>query len=577
MISDSNKINYWFLLCWFLITCWLLLSAFLTQAEYADGYSTIVNGRYLYGDSEFASFQRGPLAGLAMWPVELFIDWMIEWNPMDVRPYHFYSALLHSLYVLGCWILLKSIVPGQSKHAGTAQLLAFVAAILSVVFYAYAPYLNHDIIPGLLFLVMICLFHSWFDKPSIKISFWIVLIGTAATFIKQTYAVFWVVLIIYAVIAYVCKWDEQRVTGRKLSILFVLACFSAMLSWLGWGVWLATQMPNEPLILRPWLMVNEIFEMFDPADQIIPVFPKSLYLRNIYNYGICAVLLVIPGLISAYRSHDPRLRMIAICWLLGVAIMQLITFKEVRYLLFLAPLTAVLIFPIIQYMLKRRMLTIILIILVLIDQYRGWSLAAKQLISTARVNVTQFINAPDNKGRVIVSEHLSFIYMADSPLERDMYHGLYHISSLNLYLMHEGRMDIVELKDPRNLGQVGIKPGDRVYYGNLTLTRRPPWHTTHNKPANADHLRLISGDVVRVQLVRQDNRYTIKNNEGYSVMFIPNKAVGQQMPVISSSGLSMEQAQRLYGDIQTQDDLSVVAVFIKGLCQSEQCAYEQKN
>ena len=571
MVVDAKQANLWFFLCWLFVSCWLLASALLTQGEYGDGYTTIANGRYLFGDSATHNAQRGPLAALAMWPVELFINWT-EWNPVDVRPYHFYSAFLHSLYLLGCWILLKSTVLRGSKHADTSLLLAIIAALLTVAFYAFAPYLSHDIFPGLLFFVMIYLCHRWLNHSTVKIGLLLVLIGTAVTLIKQTYALFWTVLMLYTVLAYILRWDNRRVTGRKFSLLFTLACISAVFSWLVWSAWLADYWPNELAIVKPWLMANMISERYrDYAG----VFSQDLYIRNIHNYGICAMLLVMPGLINAFRHQDTRLRMIAICWLLSVVIMQFTTFKEVRYLLFLAPLTAVLIVPIIHKACQQPIMITTLIVLLLIDQFRGWSLAAEQLASTASVNVTKFIEAPENAGRAIVSTLLTFIYIADSPLKRDLYHGIYQLTPRVLYLMYENQMDIVKLNNPQNLGKVGVRPGDRVYWANTSVLRIPPWAIKHNKPANYDSVRLISGDAKQMQLVRQNDRYITQHRDAY-VMFIPDQLVGQQLPVISSSGLTFAQTRRLYGD-RLQDSFQVIAVMVKGYCQSELCNYSKNR
>lgn len=571
MLTSTHRTYHWIFFSWLLIIFWLFSSAFLTHGEYGDGYNTISNGRYLYGDSLDYFSQRGPLAALAMWPVELFIDW-VEWNSFDIRPYHIYSAFLHSLYLFGCFILLKSIFPGQFKNASVAPLLTLVSAIMSVTFYAFAPYLNHDIIPGMLFLLMIYLCHCWLDKPTYKIALWLVLIGSAVTFIKQTYALFWSAIIIYALVAYVLHWDKQRVSGQKLTILFVLAVISGILSWFGWGLWLVNVSPGESILIRPWLLIQTIFMLYDPAE-LVSALPRDLYLRNLYNYGIVAMLLVIPGLINAFYRKDACLRMVAVCWLTGVAFMQFIAFKEVRYLLFLAPLTAVLIFPIIQLVLKTRLLTTILIVLLLIDQFRGWQLVTKQLISTAGINVSRFMNAPENKGRMIVSKNLSFVYMADSPLYQDPYHGIYHLAAWHVYLMLENKVDVIDFENPQELEQIDIKAGDRLYYANVVVLRQSPWISDNNIPAQAKYLQLIAGDIERVQLVRKNDAYTIINNSGHDILFIPDKSVRQQLPIISSDVLTMAQVQHLYSDSQGQDHLNVVAVIVKALCRSEQCAY----
>ena len=43
----------WFLLLWLLISVWLLACALLIGSEFGDGYQTMVNARYFFGESEF--------------------------------------------------------------------------------------------------------------------------------------------------------------------------------------------------------------------------------------------------------------------------------------------------------------------------------------------------------------------------------------------------------------------------------------------------------------------------------------------------------------------------------------------
>jgi len=440
--------------------------------------------------------------------------------------------------------------------------------------------LNHDIIPGLLFLIMIFLCHRWLNCATTTTGLWLVSVGAAVTFIKQTFALFWAVLILYAFIAYVLKWDNQRVTVRKLGMLFTLAAISAMLSWLGWGIWLVEAQPiGEPhnvadnsFITQPLALIQTIFKLYGSVE--MPTFSQDLYLRNIHNYGIAAMSLIIPGLIAAFYHQNTRLRMVAVCWVLSVVIMHLIPFKEVRYLLFLAPLTTALILPIIQSIVRQHILIIVFAVFMLIDQGRGWSLAAKQLVSTAEINVTRFFDAPQNNGRAIVSQRLSFVFMADSPLVRDTYHGMYHISAVQLYFMHENNLQVVELSNPQNLGQIGLKSGDRIYYANTMTMRLPPWPIANNRPYAFNDLKLVSGDAVSIEFIRQGDEYIAKGREGQLVMYVPDKTMGQMWPVITSSHLTFKQAQQLYGNGQQLDGLRVVAVMVKGLCQFGQCVYD---
>ena len=467
--AENNNTTRWFYLVWALVSCWLIACAVLVNGEYGDGYQTIVNAHYFFGDSSNYHVERGPLAGMILWPIQAMVEWF-GWNPIDVRPFHFYSALLHILYLFGCWLLLN-----RTRNADLAQLMAFVAAILSVVFYANAPYLSHDIIPGLLFLIMIFLCDRWLDRPTKMLGFQLLLLGTAVTFIKHIYVIFWMALVAYAVIAFVLKWDNQRVSLRKLTVLFVLACISAFSYWIGYGVFIAKALPDVAMLERPLVVINTVWGRY--GSEFSEIFTRDLYLRNAHNYGIAVILLVIPGLVYAVRSHDFRLRMIAVCWLFCFGVMQLVRFHEVRYLAFLAPLSAILILPVIRIALQKRVIGLILILIIAIDQFRGLTLAAEQLASTARINVTRFVDAPVGKGRAFSSRTFSFVYMAASPLSRDPYHGIYHLTSDHMSNLYGEKLEIVKIEDPRDLGIAGIKPGDRVYYSNNIIIRKKQMKT----------------------------------------------------------------------------------------------------
>ena len=69
-LINSHRSERWFLLLWLTICVWLLICAFVVQGEYGDGYQTIVNARFLFGDSPNYYVQRGPLPAIALWPAE---------------------------------------------------------------------------------------------------------------------------------------------------------------------------------------------------------------------------------------------------------------------------------------------------------------------------------------------------------------------------------------------------------------------------------------------------------------------------------------------------------------------------
>ena len=564
--QPTLSIQAWFFLLWFCVCIWLLACAYLVRGESGDGYMTILNARYFFGDSVNPQIQRGPLVGLALWPIEMIASFF-QWSPIDVRPYHFYSGLFHSLYLLGCWFLLKRL-----GGTATARLLAFLAAILSVVFYAYAPYLSHDIIPGFLFLLFIFIFHRWLANPNWQLASCLVLLGLLVTFIKQTYALFWLALVVYSIIAYFLKWNNSFVTGRKLFVLFFLAGISAALCWIGYAIFIAPGIPEEiPFLVRPLALISSISNRFGSPDD---PFAWEIYLINGHNYGLVAMLLVLPGIYMSWRHKDSRLRTIAVCWVISFLVMHLLKFKEVRYLAFLAPLTACLIVPVIGVLLKRRTHVVLLILLVLYDQYRGWGLAARELSSTAKVNVERFIGNPNPQDRIVMSRVLPFVYLAHSPLIKDRYHGVYHFPAHGMPGFFGAGIEVVEVRHPGDLGTLGVKAGDKVYYSTGLAIRVAPWRKD-NEPAELDSLITIVGEARSFELIRKIDHYQIVNGlEAGPILLIPDKSVGQKPPVvIEGSTVALSQVEHLYGGLNDSANLRIMGIVVDKLCHSEQCFF----
>jgi len=555
----------WFVFAWILLSAWLVACALLIGGELGDGYQTIANARYFFGSSPDYYVQRGPLAGLALWPIEIIARTM-QLNPIDVRPYHLYSALLHSGYLLGCWLLIK-----RTGQPFVVRMIAFAAAILSVVFYANAPYLSHDLIPGFLYLLMIFVCDRFIRDPRPSLALQLLLIGTAVTFIKQTYALFWISICVYALLAYLLKWNNSRLNARKLFALLLLAGLSGVLSWLGYGWFLGGHIPEVSLLERPLKLIFSVSTQYKTDGDIADLFPWDLYVRNIHNYGIAAMLMVIPGIVLAFRSDDARMRLIATCWVIGLITLQLVSFREVRYLAFLAPLTAILILPVVAIALKSRAISIALFAVLAIDQYRAISMAAAQLTSTPVMNVTRFVGEMNDQRNYISSDVLSFVFMANSPLSRDRYHGIFHITAELLFRMNEGRLAIRNLKDPRGLGSVGIRPGDRVFFSNMTLVRRPPWDDA-NIPIGMDELIVAAGNAAMVTLKRVGTTYQIEDQLGQFVILVPLPKAEKRMPMIAQRELTKEQIGYFYGSA-TEEKMQVLAIVVDALCQADQCAY----
>jgi hypothetical protein len=566
--SDVNVMHvpsariFWVL--WIVVTAWLLACALLVNGEYGDGYVTIANSRYLFGDNPTYYLHRGPLAAIMLWPVEILVK-LFDVGPFEVTPYHLYSSVLHSIYLLGCWWAIRST--GASP---IARIMAFATAITTVVFYSFSPYLSHDILPGLLFLLMIYIANRWLSEGSRVDAVLLVIIGAAVVLIKQTYALFWVVIVVYGAMAMLFRWDDGRVDWRRFFHLLGLATLSASLTWIGYAWFAAEQWAHIPWYSRPWVLAVVISEIFGENAHLN--FPADLYLRNLHNLGVLAMLLVVPGAVVALRGKNARLRMIAVCWMLSAIVIQFTTFKEVRYLLFFAPLTAVLIVPAIEWAIKRRVLLIAMVLIVGVDQVRGLSAAAKQLTATATIDPVRFFESAGTEGRVVASEIISFVYDARSPLQRDSYHGIYHVGSQLIFELQKGETEVHELVATTDLGMADLQPGDRVYVASAEVRRVAPYRED-NSPNMLPEYIAIAGRAATFKLRRQSDGYIVDGHENSYVMLVPDSGPEKHTPLFSNSTFEVEQLEEVYGSLQDRDTLEVTGVIIDAMCRADSCLY----
>ena len=549
---------------WLLVVSWLFLCAWVIQGETGDGYQTIANSRYLYSGSPDYYGHRGPLAGIVLWPAEIIVS-LLNLKPLDVRPYHFLSALLHSLYLLGCWLLAK-----RQGSAGYAHVAAFVVAILTMVFFANAPFLSHDLIPGLLFLLLIFYYDRWLKNPGIKDSLALILLGFLVTIIKQTFAVFWIALLIYTFLSFLFSWDEKRVTCKKMALLLLFAAISGILSWLSYGLFYANVEPDLHLLLRPAALIKNTGVLF--KEDLENFFPANLYLINLHNYNLAAILLIVPGVIMALKGSDSRLRITAICWIISALVVQSIGFREVRYMAILAPLTFFLIIEPIKYLFEKK-LSLLLLLLVVFDLARTIPFALAHPGFDSRLNMERFFESHEHASRVFAFQNLTFVYLAASPLKNDIYHGIYQVSSDEIYLLNRGKLDVINYSDPGALATLDLQKGDRIFYANNAISRIPPW-SEDNIPRGLSELVMVAGEIDAVKLIRKHNGFVINADSSDKLyLLIPDESVGRRAPVISAGMLSVNDAKALYGDLSQYDVIDIKAVKIEGLCRADRCFY----
>jgi hypothetical protein len=326
------------------LIAWLVTAASVVDIEYYDGLDTICNARWFLGQGDFFLAHRAPMMAVTLIPAE----WMrttLGLHPLDFRPAHSTMALLHAGYLIAVYAALV-------RYFGRtwASLVAFLAAIPSFMFLSYAPFISHDLLPGALFLWMLLLGERFRREP--RLGTWLVLVslGAVGPLIKHTYALFWVsVLGTGVVLSLAGVGPGWRAARRPLLLLVAGAVLSAAITWLSIALVAGQISYAAPFLLRPWALVRYLMTGAGGGVE----FPWWVYLRNAAAYGPVAMALLIPGLLIGLWGASEQ-RAVALAWLLCVVVMQVLGMREVRYLAFLAPLTAFLLVPPVAFLLRRR-------------------------------------------------------------------------------------------------------------------------------------------------------------------------------------------------------------------------------
>jgi len=323
-------------LAWALLAvmaCWQVAAAATVSFEYYDGYDTIINARYLLGQAPSYIPVRFPAMAALAAPAEA-LRAHLGLHPLDVRLAHGASALLHILYSIGCWVLLT-----RCYGPSWASLLAFTAAIPTYLYFTYAPFLSHDLAPGIGLLWMLILANRQLTSPTRSRWLGLAVLGAACALVKPTFGLFWAVLLAAFALGRLSEGPPSRkAAGTRGVHLVSAAAASGLLFWslLSWTL-AETVYGEAPWWRRPWDQVSLMGGQIEDAGA--PLW--WLYLRNLPAFGPVAMLGIVPGLWFGLRGQQLE-RVAAIAWILCVAVVQLLPRHEVRYLAFLAPLTALL-------------------------------------------------------------------------------------------------------------------------------------------------------------------------------------------------------------------------------------------
>ncbi len=424
-----------------ILIAWQLAAAVTVQRENYDGYDTVANASYFAGLAPAYIYNRSPLMGYVLAPIE-FLRGKLAFHPLDMRPHHLATGILHIAYLVGVYALL-------ARRFGTtpASVFAYGATIPTYIFFLYAPFISHDIIPGGLFLWMLFLADRYAARS--ERAGWLLLtaLGSAAALIKPTFALIWFAIV--CAHAYVWVRDEPARYRSNVVKLFLSAIVSAVIVWVVSMAALRYAFPESPAWIKPYLQVR--FLVDESVGKTIA--PWWLYFRNAPAYGVIPILLIIPGLKMALTS-DRLHRTVALAWLVSVCAMVLLSHKEVRYLAFLAPLSAFLIVQPLQWILSGRWrATAAYVVLGLsflpINPYSPLTEAALVFAPFYRnAEMREFLaplkSGPGHPAEILMNTNLGAIAPGDSPLVGDPFPRLFmmaphHVANLFGYALEKVR------------------------------------------------------------------------------------------------------------------------------------------
>ncbi len=411
---------------------WLWLAAIWIKVEYYDGYDAISNARFLTGEFPAFILTRAPLMPALLAPVRLLTRGL-GLHPLEVRPYHVVSAALHTAYLLGIYSFLRR------RHGESMAVLAvFATSILNFVFFSYAPFISHDLLPGGLFLLMLVLADR-VGRPGGRRAWGaLVLTGAAAALIKPTYGLFWVCVLLSEGLPYLLSRGQSDRRGLRVGAAMLGgAALSGILYWLIMAMVLGRNFPGRPpFLLRPYLQIQQVMTQYEGT----PVrFPVWVYVRNLPFYGLLNLVLLVPGLVLCLR-RDRFSRSVAVSWIAAFAAMHVLAFREVRYLAFLTPLSAYIGCRSAPLLFKSRFNAALLALLA-VDLVLAGGEALRLRAPFYRDGPQRaFCDAvrPGDRLRspVFYTGLMSFIPPLNSPFAGDRYHRMFHIGPRHLQMLY---------------------------------------------------------------------------------------------------------------------------------------------
>jgi hypothetical protein len=548
------------------VGAWLVWSLFVVGVEFDDGYATIVNSQYFLGISDEYIWSRAPMLAWMLMPAE-WAATALGLHPLDVRPHHLLIATVHFGYFWVVWRLLR-----HRFGASLPVLIAFTAAIPTVVFFGYAAFISSDLFPGLIALTMLLLADRYATQRTPGTWLVLVALGAAAALVKHMYGAIWfAVLVAHA---------GLTVLGPRRDWILLIqlaagAAVSAMIFWVAYALVLADSFPDAGLLIRPLQQMRSVVAAFRQEGAISSIIYQWVYLKNLSIYGILAMSLVLPGIAIGWRSGDRLQRSIAIAWIVLFAVMQSVSFKEARYLAYLAPLTAFLIVPVITELLRWRRLYVLPIAAVLaIDLGFAAREGARLASPFYRNQVQEFLAvlppASELDAPIITTRYLSFVSPDKYAFFGDRYHRIINLNHDQIRLLYGYPADMVRaFPNVRALTSGAFAPGSILLYVNDVAARVPPLRADNRTTLQEYFVQLIAvAETLDLRLDGEYYQWGVTSKE--PLMLLRADSVDAE-PLAAFDRFPAAEASALRGLAETPEHLQVVAFRIHALCNLSGC------
>lgn len=406
---------------------------------------------------------------------------------------------------------------------------------------------------------------------------WIALValGVAAALIKQTFALFWVLILLAHLVLALIEQRPIRIWLPTLIRLGMAAVVSAAVVWVGYALVLGSTFPDAHFLMRPLEQINYISTQYEREQAIDLIMDPWIYARNAFAYGLLASLLVLPGLVLCWRRKNLLLRQIAVFWVLALVRMVLVPFKEVRYLAFLAPLTAVLIVPALDQLLTRRWVLTPLLLL-----YLGLDLApisrealriGNNFYADTVMDFMRWLPAVDDAtARVITTKPLSFVSPDSWGFRNDRYHRITHISDFHIRnLVGYDAQSIRNVPLPVNLNQINFRENDWVIFVNDVAVRESPFRAD-NATSLHDYFIQFIARVELVELRRSGTNFVASPQSAEPLMLLPKASVSTE-PLTTLGDFPADGIAGLLGVADAPTELEWPGLRIKRFCRLHSC------